>query len=81
MSVVSNIEAMFGALRATVGGFTADTERYITAALASAKTAEDEVQIKIQGEISHLTSLGYTVTSPAPTPPPSTAAVAVDSPQ
>jgi hypothetical protein len=62
MSIVSDITALFGTLRNNVGGFTDDAERYITAALSAAKTEEDSAQAKIEAEIAHLTSLGYTVT-------------------
>lgn len=72
MSISNDIESLFQALRAKVGTFTSDTEAHFTNFLHLAKSEEAAAEARVQAEIEHLQSLGYSVEK-APSAPEPTA--------
>jgi DNA-binding protein H-NS len=76
MSISNDIESLFQALRAKVGTFTSDTEAHFTNFLHLAKSEEAAAEARVQAEIEHMQSLGYSVEK-APSAPEPVATTAV----
>ena len=61
MSIATRIEALINELRAKVGTFGSDIETHAVNFLNAAKSEEAAAESRVEAEISHLKSLGYTV--------------------
>ncbi|HEX7937832.1 MAG TPA: hypothetical protein VF483_02505 [Gemmatimonadaceae bacterium] len=62
MSIASEIENLVGDLRNKLGNLTTEAEEHLAAFLGLAKDQEAAAEAKLETEIKHLESLGYSVT-------------------